>query len=466
MGERFRLVLFLSIMALLIFYGVSFGLNMPDDAVLSQHIKDADNTTGQDTNLGSGVKTGHIQNGAVTTEKIGENSITSTKLQPNSVTADKIVPGAVTSDKLGLSSVSAEKLQPGSVLSDKIAPGAISADKLQADSVSSNALQPGSVTSDKITPQGITSEKIAPGAITSDKIETGAILSNAVSSGSITPDKLSFYRNVIVVATAGGDFTSPVDAMNAIVDASASNPYLVKIMPGVYDIGANTVQMKPFVDIEGSGENVTIIQGNPDSQTAGVINGASDAELRFLKVKNYGTGTWSIGIYNNNAALLLNHMFVEVTGGLNAVGMYNVSIPTDSLDMRMHSIELIVTGGTTCYGIYNDRAWYILADSSIISKCTGVAVNYGAYNINSPTQFKRTSLLGMRGGTNYGFYNAGGAPPRIEEGITTGDVLSASGTVYIAGTRLNTPVGPPGAGTLKCVGTYNGFFDPVGPNCL
>ncbi|MEW6109938.1 MAG: hypothetical protein AB1632_12340 [Nitrospirota bacterium] len=37
---------------------------------MSQHIKEADGTSGQDTNTGSGIKTGHIQDGAVTDEKI------------------------------------------------------------------------------------------------------------------------------------------------------------------------------------------------------------------------------------------------------------------------------------------------------------------------------------------------------------------------------------------------------------
>jgi hypothetical protein len=35
----------------------------PKDNVLSANIKEADGTTGQDTETGSGIKTGHIQDG-------------------------------------------------------------------------------------------------------------------------------------------------------------------------------------------------------------------------------------------------------------------------------------------------------------------------------------------------------------------------------------------------------------------
>lgn len=49
---------------------VAYAAPIADDQVLSQNIKEADGSSGQDTNSGSGVKTGHIQNGAVTDEKI------------------------------------------------------------------------------------------------------------------------------------------------------------------------------------------------------------------------------------------------------------------------------------------------------------------------------------------------------------------------------------------------------------
>jgi hypothetical protein len=41
--------------------GISYGVL--NDEIKSKHVKEADGTTGQDTNRGSGIKTGHIQNG-------------------------------------------------------------------------------------------------------------------------------------------------------------------------------------------------------------------------------------------------------------------------------------------------------------------------------------------------------------------------------------------------------------------
>ena len=46
-------------------------------------------------------------------------------------------------------------------------------------------------------------------------------------------------------------------ALSGISGASATNPYLLKIEPGVYDMGSNGLSLLPYVDVEGSGEGVT-----------------------------------------------------------------------------------------------------------------------------------------------------------------------------------------------------------------
>lgn len=47
--------------------------DLANDAVVSANLAKADGSSGQDTNNGTGVKTGHIQNGAVTNTKIGSD---------------------------------------------------------------------------------------------------------------------------------------------------------------------------------------------------------------------------------------------------------------------------------------------------------------------------------------------------------------------------------------------------------
>jgi len=85
-----KALMILSIMAAAALFNTTVFASVNDDQVTSQKIKEADGTSGQDTNSGSGVKTGHIQDTAVTNSKIADNAVTTGKLADGSVTDAKI----------------------------------------------------------------------------------------------------------------------------------------------------------------------------------------------------------------------------------------------------------------------------------------------------------------------------------------------------------------------------------------
>lgn len=56
-----KALMILSIMTAASLFSTTAFASVNDDQVTSQKIREADGTSGQDTNSGSGVKTGHIQ---------------------------------------------------------------------------------------------------------------------------------------------------------------------------------------------------------------------------------------------------------------------------------------------------------------------------------------------------------------------------------------------------------------------
>jgi hypothetical protein len=144
-------------------------------------------------------------------------------------------------------------------------------------------LQNGAVTDSKIA--GVSASKIT-GAIPAAQIEAGVFMKK--------------YSHVVVVAKSGGDFNDPAAALLAIGDASATKPYLVKIMPGVYELGTNALVMKSYVDVEGSGQGVTVIRGQ--GTTGGgfrhvVFAAAAPSELRSLTIEGIGSAPITQGEY-------------------------------------------------------------------------------------------------------------------------------------------------------------------------
>jgi hypothetical protein len=91
-----------------------------------------------------------------------------------------------------------------------------------------------------------------------------------------------YVRTIVVspVGIANQNGTALANALAGITDASATNPYLLKIEPGVYNVNFS-LTAKPFVDIEGSGEGVTRLVHNE----GGNVTLVSDMELRHLYVE-------------------------------------------------------------------------------------------------------------------------------------------------------------------------------------
>ncbi|MHB8895175.1 MAG: collagen-like triple helix repeat-containing protein [Candidatus Geothermincolia bacterium] len=267
----------------------------------SAEIAPADGTSGQVLTTGNGVKTGHIQNlavtgdkiaaGTITTGNIGNNQITNDLLGSNAVTSGKILDGAVTAQKLGI------VCPDGQYLKYSVAGG-----------WTCSVGTPGPE-----GPQGPVGPQGSTGAQGPEGTQglTGA-------QGPAGPEgpagSMPHYANVVVVAKSGGDFTDPIAAINSITDSSYSNPYLVKIMPGVYDIGSLYMYPGDFVDIAGSGENATVIVGNGPWV---LYTGFGENEISSLTLENTGTPSGkSIGmsLHGGGMGTKITDMTVKVQG--------------------------------------------------------------------------------------------------------------------------------------------------------
>jgi hypothetical protein len=143
---------------------------------------------------------------------------------------------------------------------------------------------------------------------------------------------VSYERTVIVspVGTNAQNGQALLNALSSIDDASASKPYLLYIVFETYDLGNRTLQMKPYVDIEGSGElNTTITSTvSSDNGAAGTVEGADNTELRFLTVQSTSTPSVQdvrISILNDSGSPRLTHVSAETTGADNSfhIGVSN-----------------------------------------------------------------------------------------------------------------------------------------------
>ena len=380
-----------------------------NDEVTSIKLKEADNNGSQDTNSGSGVKTGHIQNLAVTGAKIAAGTITTSNIGNSQVTNAILAPNAVTTAKIQDGTIATADLANGAVTDAKIS-GTISVGKL---------------------PVGTGAATVAAGDHNHDSLY------------------LKKYGKVAIVAQSGGDYSDPVTAMSNIASwcgtPSSSNPCLLKIMPGVYDLGSSSLVMNQYVDIEGAGENSTIITSAVNSgwaATQGTLTGANNAELRLLTVKNTGTGSNGCAIVNYSTSPSLLHVTaIASSAGTRSIGVFSYfSAPT------LRDVTAVGAGSSYSYGIMNFTASPVMnnvtaragygvyssvaidnhfGSSPVMTNITATSDAAGgnaaaAINLDGSTSLIMNAVVSAAGGTsaNYGFY-LGGSPATISNSSVT-----------------------------------------------
>lgn len=154
------------------------------------------------------------------------------------------------------------------------------------------------------------------------------------------------YKRTVLVSPVAGDTaasgTALIQSLNAITDASAKNPYLVKLEPGVYDLLSNHLSLKEYVDIEGSGETATTITASgSDTEDTGTVIGCNNMELRFLTISNTGGAQYATAVFNNNASPRLTSMTAEASGAtISNRAIYNKDSETVITDVCAYASSI------------------------------------------------------------------------------------------------------------------------------
>src|SRR3989337_2868925 len=399
--------------------------------------------------------------------------------------------------------INSYEIEDGQVVAADIANNAVTNAKIADGAVTNTKILDGQVTAPKIADGAVTDAKIT-GPISTSKLNVGTT-PGTVAAGDHNHDSLyqKKYANVIVVAKAGGDYTDPVTAMNNLSawcgTPSATNPCLLKIMPGVYNIGANSLQMQSYVDIEGSGEDVTKITGNAGTIYTAVVNGASNAEIRFLTVENTGAANEICAIYNVNPSAKITNVTVITTGGAasNSCGVWNDASVTmtnvtvsatggintnrgvvNQATVIMTNVIITATGGGfQNIGVLNSFSTVTMTNATVNVSGSGAIEYIGVLNMGTSNVTIMNSTITATGGVSKGVSNNAsfatitnstitasggsgiytidnfGGSLKIDHSVIGGSNSTIIGSyVYVGNTRLD---GGPVSGTVICAGVYD-----------
>jgi hypothetical protein len=257
--------------------------------------------------------------------------------------------------------------------------------------------------------------------------------------------------------------------LNAVasVTPSASNPYLIHIEPGVYDLGNNQLFTKQFMDIEGSGDGTTITAVGTAGAGSGTVNVLPNCELRFVRVVNTGGNAFATAVVmnGNQTTSKLFHVVALASGGTDTtVAVYN--------NFNVHSIITRVTatatgGGTFSYAVINGSGSAPILDGVTATASGGTSVTGGIATFAASPVIKNSTAIATSGAFPNGLVNSStGSTVTLLNSTVSGAANSIYNafpyTLNIASSQL---IGGISSGTYHCVGAYNANFAPLDASC-
>ena len=324
---------------------------------------------------------------------------------------------------------------------------------------------------------------------------------------------VAVYGNVAIVALSGGNYTDPVSAMKNVATwcgtPSATNPCLLKIMPGVYDLAGGSLTMQPYVDIEGSGEQATTISSTINGDVFppnAVVKGADNAEIRFLTVRcAASTGMYNVAILNRSHSPKISHVTAIVLGAgtslapIGNYGVYNQSSSTSMNDVTVTATATTPGVGTTNRGVFNFNSSPNMSNVTATSS-GNEASNTGVENVNSSTSMNNvTAIASGDSAGNFAIINqdstttmtnvtarALGAVNAVNRGMlcsgtvsiftvlvdrstfegSTNSISNAGCSLLIGSSKLMGSVGTVGpTPAYTCAFSYNENYVALGTNC-
>jgi len=157
------------------------------------------------------------------------------------------------------------------------------------------------------------------------------------------------------VITVNSDIPDPLAVIKSITDATAENPYFVVIGPGNFKL-TETLFVKPFVTVIGSGVKVTRLTGAISSETpdcdSAIVSVSGNSVLRDLAIENTGGWYYSIALHNDEGKALIKNVSAKASGGLwSSVGVMNDVFSAAVI----HDVTAIGCGlgSDHCYGVVN-----------------------------------------------------------------------------------------------------------------
>ena len=277
-------------------------------------------------------------------------------------------------------------------------------------------------------------------------------------AGSTGPAGPGFTRTVIVspVGTATQNGTALIAAMNNLT-AGISNPAVLLIEPGVYDLGASTLTGKADVDIEGSGQDVTFIEGLATGGNC-VVDQAGGTELRSLSIDDGTADPCALDITGGSATVRDVTATAEGSSGSNV----------DAITAAGSTTLIDTTAQATASGSVTNAFAFLGDGSTVIDGGSFTATNSTSPGTTLAEAIGADPLVanGVTTAVSGASYNEAvetEGTSNVQDSTLPAGILATSGTLDVEGSEV--PGSTMGGGSFDCLGDWKPGLSVASAGC-
>ncbi|KFA90746.1 hypothetical protein [Archangium violaceum] len=171
------------------------------------------------------------------------------------------------------------------------------------------------------------------------------------------------------------------NALQSITKVSAEEPWLLFLEPGVYDLGTQGIQLRPYIHVQGAGQQLTTVR----SRAAGPTVVTTDhTELRSLTVEHLGGSGEAVALSNPSSLFRARDVVaVAREGSSRTVGLLSTAGPGTGGFERVQ-VSAVSSRGETV-GFSCEGCSVKVSGSTFLAqggaRATGVSVHGGALEL-------------------------------------------------------------------------------------
>jgi len=322
------------------------------------------------------------------------------------------------------------------------------------------------------------------GTITSTGLTSAPVFSTPVcrdGTGKLGNCAADHPAKMATVAVNGGNYNSPLAAVSDLGNwcgvPSAANPCLIKVFPGLYDLGNTTLTLQyDYLDMAGSGSNVTTIRGQ---QSTAIVSVTGNAHIHDIAVENNSGAGYSATMKIDGASPQLAHVVLKSDSGTENISQALKVINGGHPQVNNSHLISLGRAGVVSLSVFDSSL--DLYDSKLESLGSSGGNHDAIYLYNSNLTAHRSEFIGQAG-ISISMDNSGASPYKVTvehsvvegspQAFSSGASSSSIVSVAFADSKLTGVVGPVWTDPMigdnyypTCIGNYNGNFQALDYAC-